>query len=117
MKISGWRQHWGHKEIVSLSPEQTYKVLLKHYRQSSKSFTLEKEDFPSGFSFHRGNVLFSALGLGSELWCKHNVDIEIDKTAEGQTQILWNIDLKLFGLQVGQNAITKECKEVVRQIA
>ncbi|MDP6545642.1 MAG: hypothetical protein QGH60_16790 [Phycisphaerae bacterium] len=117
MGISLWNQYAEHKEIVSLSPEGAHEALLKHYKQSSKSFTLDKENFPRGFSFHRGNVLVSALGLGSELWCKHYVDVDIEELDKEKTQILWNINMKLFGLQAGQNAIVEECKEVVKQIA
>ena len=91
MKISGWDQYWEHKEMISLLPEQTHEGLLKCYRKSSKSFTLDKEDFPRGFSFHRGSALVSAFGLGSELWCKHYVDIDIQEIAKGKTQIVWNI--------------------------
>jgi len=57
------------------------------------------------------------LGFGSELWCKHYVDVDIQEIEEGKTQIIWKINLKLFGLQSGNNAIIGECKEVVKQIA
>lgn len=117
MKFSFWNQHWKHKEIINISPDQAYKGLLEHYMQSSKSFTLDKENFSQGFSFNRGNVLVSALCIGSELWCKHYVDIEIQKIEEGKTQIDWKINLKVCGLQAGKNAIIEECKKVVKKIA
>lgn len=117
MKISAWNQYWEHKEIVSLSPEQAYEGLIKHYNKSSKSFITIKENFSRGFSFHRGNAIVSVLGLGSELWCKHFVDVDIQEIEEGKTQIIWNINLKIFGLQVGKNAIIEECKEIVKKIA
>jgi len=117
MKISGWNQFWEHKETVSISPEQTYERLLNHYKQSSKSFVLDKENCSNGFRFHRGNALVSAFGLGSELWAKHYVDVDIQELEKGKTQIVWNINLKLLGLQAGKNAIIEECKEVVKQIA
>lgn len=116
MGLSFWNQYAKHREIVSLSPEGAYEALLEHYKQSSESFTLDKENFPRGFSFHRGKALVSALGCGNELGCKHYVDVDIEELDKDRTQILWNINLKLFGLQAGQNAIVEECKEVVRQI-
>ncbi len=107
MKASALNLFWEHKEIINLSPEQTYESLLDYYKQSSKSFTLDRENFPMGFSFHRGSVLFSACGFGSELWCRHYVDVNIQAIEEDDTQILWNITLKLlFGLQYGKNAIS-----------
>jgi len=117
MKFSIWNQHWGHKEIINLSSEQAYNGLLEHYRQSSKSFTLDSEDFPRGFSFNRGNILLSVLCIGSELWCKHVVDIDIQEIEKSKTQIDWKINLKLCGLQAGKNAIIEECKKVVKKIA
>jgi hypothetical protein len=117
MRFSIWNQHWEHKEIVNLSPGQVYKGLLEHYMQSSKSLTLDSENFSQGFSFNRGNVILSVLAFGSELWCKHYVDIEIKEIEEGKTQIYWKINLKLCGLQAGKNAIIEECKKVVKKIS
>ena len=117
MKISVWNQYWEHKEIVALSSGQVYEGLLKHYKQSSKTFKLDRENFPSGLSFHRGNVLFSIFLVGSELKFKHYVDVNIQETEEGKTQIIWNINLKLCGFQVGENALIEECKEVVKNIS
>ncbi|CAB5159584.1 hypothetical protein D3OALGA1CA_4959 [Olavius algarvensis associated proteobacterium Delta 3] len=110
MKASSWNQFWEHKEVVSLSPDQTYEMLLGYYKKSSKSFRLITEYFPSGFRFQRGSYLFSVFGIGIELWCKHFVDVAIQEIDKGKTQIIWNINMKLFGLQAGANAIVEECK-------
>ena len=116
MKLSAWNQYWEHKENVSFPAEKIYQELLKHYKQSSSSFALDKENFPQSFSFHRGNVLVSALGLGSELWFKHYIDVFFEETEEEGMQVLWKINLKLFGFQIGTNAIIKECKEAVTSV-
>ncbi|MCK5871824.1 MAG: hypothetical protein KAG26_03275 [Methylococcales bacterium] len=117
MKLSGWNQYWEHKENISLSPEVVYRKLCTYYKQSSKSFSLKSENSPSTFSFQRGNALFSVLGIGSELWCKHFIDISVIEIEEGVTQVEWKINLKLFGLQSGKNAIIEECKNVIKSIA
>ena len=117
MRISGWNQNSKHAEIVRQPPERAYVALLEHYNRSSKSFILDKDNFPNGFRFHRGSALFSVLGFGSEMWCKHYVDVDIEDVEEGKARILWNITLKVFGLQAGQNSIIEECKNVDKQIA
>ena len=116
MKFSAWNQYWEHNEVVNLSPEQAYETLLKYYKQSSNSFILDKEIVAKSFNFQRGNILVSALGFGSELWAKHYVAVNIQEIEENKSQIVWKINLKIFGLQVGKNAIIEECKEVVNQI-
>jgi hypothetical protein len=117
MKLSGWNQFWEHKEDINLSPEEVYRILFTHYKQSSKSFLLDRKNSPNAFSFQRGNAFFSALGVGSELWCKHFIDISISEIEKGTTQVLWKINLKLFGFQAGKNAIIEECKTVIKNIA
>jgi len=117
MKLSLWNQHWEHEEVIGISPKDAYDGLVQYYRQSSKSFTLDKEAPPGQFSFQRGNVVVSALGLGSELWCKHHVDVDIRDAEDGKAHISWTINMKLFGLQAGKNAIVEECKRIVKQIA
>jgi hypothetical protein len=117
MRLSGWNQHWKHDEVVNLSPEQTYERLLRHYKQSSGSFVLDSENPPLAFSFRRGNVLVSALGLGSELWFRHHIEVNLQKLEGDKTQVLWDIDLKVFGLQAGSNAIIEECKRITKHIS
>ena len=117
LRLSGWNQHWKHDEVVALTPEETYERLLRHYRQSSGSSVLDSENRPKAFSFHRGNVLVSALGLGSELWCKHHVKVQLQRVEQDKTQVLWNIHLRLFGLQAGNNAIIEECKRIAKHIS
>ncbi len=117
MKFSGWNQYWEHSETVSQPPEKIFSLLLEHYKQSSKSFNLDKEVFPNALSFHRGNALMSALGLGSELWCLHYVDVSIDDAGNGETNVSWRINLKLFGFQAGTNAIIQECKKIIASVA
>ncbi|MEA4949102.1 MAG: hypothetical protein VB068_05555 [Petrimonas sp.] len=116
MKMSFWNQYWVHKERVNQSPEQVYKRLLKYYRQSSKTFILGKENYPSGFSFQRGRVLLSIFAFGSERWLKHYVDIYITEIKPNETDIRWSIELKLCGLQAGKNAIIEECKRLARPL-
>lgn len=117
MKISAWNQYWEHEEVIDASHKNTFNKLLDYYKQSSKSFILDNEDMTNNFSFHRGSTLCSALGLGSELWFKHYVNVNIEETGNGKTKIHWNINLKILGLQIGKNAIIEECKKIAKQIA
>jgi len=116
MKISLWNQHLTHKEVLSLSKEETYKELLKYYKQSTKDLKLDYEDPPNKLKFHRGSSIISAFGVGSELWCKHYIEIEIIEIENNQTQIYWDINMKLFGAQAGKNAIIEECKRIVKEL-
>jgi hypothetical protein len=45
------------------------------------------------------------------------VNIIIKKeVSEETTRISWNIDIKLFGLQIGKNAIIEECRKICNEI-
>lgn len=117
MKVSAWNQYCNHIEIINLSPEKVYELLMNHYEKSSNSFKVFNERFPERFSFCRGNTLFSIFSIGSELWCKHLVEVDIKEVDDGKSQVCWKINLKLFGLQAGSNAIIKECQNVLKQYA
>ena len=113
MRWSWWNQDWNHQATVDLSPAEAHDRLLAYYKKSSSSFALNDNSPPASFSFHRGNTLVSALGLGSELWAKHFVDVEIERVTDRESKITWHINLKLFGLQAGSNAIIDECEKIV----
>ncbi|MCB7129769.1 MAG: hypothetical protein J3T61_09560 [Candidatus Brocadiales bacterium] len=117
MRWSWWNQDWNHQATVGLSLAEAHDKLLAYYKKSSPSFTLEDNNPPSSFSFQRGYLLVSMLGLGSELWLKHFVDVEIERAADGESKITWHINLKVFGLQVGSNAIIDECEKIVEGLA
>jgi carbon monoxide dehydrogenase subunit G len=59
----------------------------------------------------------SLLGLGSERWFRHHVEVLVQDSSNGNAEVSWSIDLKIFGLQAGTNAIIKECQQIARQIA
>ena len=117
MKISFWNQHFEHKETIFLPRERIFAEVVEHYKLSSKGFNLEKENYPKSFIFNRGSILMSAFGLGSELWFKHHVIVSFEEIKDKETQITWKINLKVFGLQAGSNAIIKECKKIAKNFA
>jgi len=112
MKLSFWNQKWTHEEVIELSSVKAYSGLLEYYKQSSKSFYLKDENEHTEFSFHRGNSLFSIIAIGSELLLKHYVKVKIEPIDNACSKISWDIDMKLFGLQAGKNAIIEECKKI-----
>jgi hypothetical protein len=82
---------------------------------SSNSFILTRDDQPNSFAFTRGSAFMSAFGFGSELWFKHHIDVKIKQKSEKETLVTWRINMKLFGLQGGENAIIEECKQLLRE--
>jgi hypothetical protein len=117
MRVSWWSQKWTHDEIIAASPEDAYSQLLQYYKRSARSFVLESEVPGECFSFWRGNKLMSLLGLGSERWFKHHIEVSVQGSNSGESEVSWNIDLKIFGLQAGTNAIIEECQQIARQVA
>ena len=117
MRLSWWNQHCDHQASVGLSPGEAHERLLAYYKKSSRTFALDDNNPPASFSFHRGHTLVSVLGLGSELSAKHFVDVEIERVTDSESKITWHINLKLFGLQAGRNAIIDECERILEGIA
>jgi len=112
MRFSLWTQEWKHSEEIAGNKEKIMANLMNYYKNSSKSVRLLNND-ENKFTFSRGCKIVSALALGSEKWCFHTVEVSINDI-DGSVQVNWNIDLKLFGLQAGKNAILEECKELVK---
>ena len=79
MKLSFWNQYWDYSGTTMYDCGRTYRELLAHYQSSSRSFELLLEESPRAFEFKRGNILVSAFALGSELWCRHYVRVELDE--------------------------------------
>lgn len=117
MKCSWWTQHRQHEAIVPVGRMKAYNTLLDHYRRSSRSFHLLREDGNSLIEFCRGYRAMSIAGIGSERLFKHRVVIRLVDMAEHQTSISWAICLNIFGFQVASNAIIEECKQLAHNLA
>ena len=115
MQFSLWSHHLIYKDTTSLPVERVYDELLKYYKKT-KSFKLVKGVPSSCLVFHRGSIIFSILGIGSELSAKHQINVDIQELKNGDVQILWEVDMKCCGLTVGENAIIKECKRIVNNL-
>jgi len=113
MKLSFWNQHYEYSGEIASSQEEAYKKLFDFYQKSSKSFVLSNENHYSSFRFRRGNILMSMIGVGSELWFRHEIEVAFIQKEEKVTKIEWKINLKVFGAQVGSNAIIEECKRIL----
>ena len=114
MKLSFWNQHFRHTEIVNSSHENTYVDLIEYYKKINSNINIENTIPNQSFSFSRGSSIVSALGLGSEVSCKHFVKINIKSIDNDKSEISWEINLKLFGFQAGSNALIEECKDFAR---
>jgi hypothetical protein len=118
MDFSLWNQYHAHSGTVPGTPEDVYKALLTYYHSSPPgSFMLLERNPPHSFRFQRGSALVSAFGMGSECRCRHIVAVECTPVGEAQTRIDWTINLKLFGLRAGKNAIIEECKRFLDSFA
>jgi hypothetical protein len=111
VKFSFWSQQWNYKDTVKGVASEIIDELMEYYRTSSSTFKLINKNNNS-FKFSRGRKLVSAFGLGSEKWCYHIIKIDL-KENDGLTEINWDIDLKLFGVQAANNSLIKECDELI----
>ena len=111
MKFSFWSQQWSHRDTIKGDVSEIIEEFMEYYRTSSSTFKLISKNNNS-FKFSRGRKCVSVCGLGSEKWCYHIIGIDF-KEINGSIEIFWDIDLKLFGVQVANNALIKECKELI----
>ena len=111
MKFSFWYQKWNHRDTVKGDASEIMEDFIEYYQTSSITFKLINKNNNS-FKFSRGRKWVSAFGLGSEKWCYHIIEIDL-KENDGLTEINWDIDLKLFGVQAANNALIKECEELI----
>ena len=117
MRASWWSQRLDYHGTFALPAAEAHDRLLRYYESSSGSFKLDECDPPDSFSFQRGSTLFSVLGLGSELSAKHVVTLEFERVSDSACNVIWHIDVKLFGVQVGRNAIVAECETLAKELA
>jgi UDP-N-acetylmuramyl pentapeptide synthase len=115
MKFSWWTQYWRHSGTFSSSRKEVLERLLKYYQSSSKSFRLISRD-ENSLRFARGHKWVSIIGLGSEKWAYHVIDVKATDL-DNQVRVEWDIDLKVFGFQFASNAIVEECKMLLSRNA
>ena len=113
MKFSFWTQKWNYRDTVKGNAGAILEDFIEYYRKSSKTFELINKN-NNIFKFSRGRKWVSACGLGSEKWCYHIMEIDL-KGTDGLIEISWDIDLKLFGFQVANNALINECKKLIKK--
>lgn len=117
MRWSLWTQKWEYQACVPISAFRAYAGALLFYQDSGYQFSLISDRFPETFCFERGSVFNSLFPFASELNLKHYVTVSFSQVGSDHTRIDWEIDLKLCGLQTGQNDIIEECKELLVELA
>ncbi len=110
---SWWNKKLSHKSSVNLPSSMVFDNLQKYYSDEITNGSLSSDPNTMKISYHRGSLLFSAFGLGSELWAKHFVEVSLKEVSTGVTEVDWDIHLKLFGFQAKNNAIIEECKTLI----
>ncbi len=113
---SWWNTNLKHEEPVNKNTDIVFNKLCEYYKNKITNGSLRSDPDEMRIKYHRGNAIFSACGIGTELWAKHFVNISLEKVSDVTTNISWDIDIKLFGLQIGKNAIIEECKEICNEI-
>ena len=113
---SWWNKNLTHEASVNQNARIVFTKLLEHYKKVVTNGSLMDNIDEMKISYHRGSAIFSACGLGTELWTKHYVKITLKEVSNGMAIISWDINMKLFGLQAGKNAIIEECKKITNEI-
>ena len=113
---SWWNKNLTHEATVNQNASVVFNKLLEYYKNVITNGSLVDDPDEMKINYNRGSAFFSACGLGTELWTKHYVNITLKEVSDGITSISWDINMKLFGLQAGKNAITEECKKITKEI-
>jgi hypothetical protein len=112
---SWWNKNLKHEETINKKSTEVFPKFVEYYKKKINNGSLNFDPNEMRINYHRGNVIFSAFGIGTELWTKHYVKIVFEKVSDETTNIIWNIEMKFFGLQMGKNAIIEECKKLCQE--
>ena len=116
MYWSWWNKRLFHEETVKLKASTVYEKLLEYYKQAVSNGSLTENIDKMEITYNRGSVIYSACGIGTELWARHYVKVSVHEDSNEITKIFWDINMKLFGLHVGKNAIIEECKKIAKKL-